>query len=127
MKKQNFKESEISKIVVALGPKFSVRLNKAGNITVCNPSLTDDFWTLYLTRFGKYLWRKHDGYYCFPLNMKNRKNITKIIYSYTDANGVVNTYENFAYDINKNCVFDTVDEALAYFVKYLAKYWKCKV
>ena len=37
MKKQNFTESEISKIVVALGPKFSVRLNRGGNITVCNP------------------------------------------------------------------------------------------
>ena len=127
MKKQNFTESEISKIVVALGPKFSVRLNKAGNITVCNPSLTKDFWTLYLTRFGKYLWRKHDGYYCFPLNMKNRKNVKKNVFSYKDSDGTVHTYEYFSYDINKNCSFDTVDEAIVYFVKYLAKYWKCKV
>ena len=129
MKKINFTEEEIAKIVKKLSPKLNTRVNKSGNITV--EEATSDgkvFWTLYFIDLNHYMWRKHtwNGYgtYCHPLNMIGRKRIGEI-HRETYGNHTFTWYDR-EWDIC-NCEFDSVENALKYFVNYLKKYRKITV
>ena len=121
MKKTNFTDLEILTIIKTLSPQLSVRVNKAGNITVYNPKEVRGFWTLYNVN-NRFLWRHHDGNgYCFPLNMIGRKRIGPINTEVWDYGYVYKWYEREAYNID-NSYFNSVNDALNYFVKYLKKY-----
>ena len=104
--KKNFTDSEIAFLKLMLGSKLNVSINRAGNIKVINPNepehrsywgcTSHKFWVLYHNNMG-YLWRRHDGCgYCYPLNIR-------------------------PFDI-KNSYFNSLNEALEYFVNYLKKY-----
>lgn len=115
MKKTFFTDYEIATLTKVLGNKLQISVNKAGNVKVVNNAELD-FWTLYKYADGTFLWRHHDGTgYCYPLNMKGRK-VKQHPYS-----------DNYRpYNI-KVSIFNTFDEALDYFIKYLEKYKYIKV
>lgn len=125
--KQNFKDNELAKVVTALGTKFNISVNRAGNIKVLDPNNCGKgdlkekiFWTFYHNEFG-YLWRRHIGCgYCYPLNMTGRKNHGRP-FEYIDNNGHNRKTYYRPYDI-RNSYFNSFDEALEYFVTYLKKY-----
>lgn len=142
MKKINFTDSEVLNIVKTLSPRLNVRINKAGNITVSDPSENISniyqvaasfmqnypyrqkeirgYWTLYKIDNSKFLWRHHDGNgYCYPLNMRGRKRIGEIHHETYD--GKTYSWYNRDWDMEK-CMFNSVENALDYFVKYLKKY-----
>ena len=124
--KNNFSNEQTLSVFSALGTKFFVRVNRAGNIDVVNPSRTNDeeHFVLYLTPNKRYMWRRwFDKYYCHPLNMVNRKRVGEIHYG--TWNGQKFSYYNRSWDI-KNCEFDTVDEAITYFKNYATKYHNVK-
>ena len=122
--KANFSNDAIGYIVFNLGPNYTVRLNKAGNITVKHKD-GKEYWTLYDQKNGKYLWRHFEpnGYYCYPLNMKNRNKLDVYTYDYGDGN--VSRY--LCYNFRKHAEFDTFVEAVEYFKNYLKKYRNGKV
>ena len=116
--KNNFTDSEIAKIFKTFSNKLNVRLNKAGNIDVINPNRTNKYehFVLYFTPNHRYLWRRWFGCsYCYPLNMRNRYRVGEI-HRYEWGNW----YQRH-FDL-KDCEFDTVDDAIDYFKKYLKKY-----
>ena len=144
MKKINFTDSELLNVIKVLSPRFNVRINKAGNITVSDPTEKVSnahqiasafmqnysyspkeirgYWTLYTYGNGKFLWRRHDGDgYCYPLNMSGRKfegEVTK----YRNAETGRIEYQGYKpYNIEMS-KFNTLDEALNYFINYLKKY-----
>jgi hypothetical protein len=120
MQKNNFSNEQLLEIFNVLANKLNVRVNRAGNIDVINPNRKNhwEHFVLYLTPNKRYLWRRwFDRSYCYPLNMKNRKEFEKITYDYL---GNERTY--YHYDFSKHAEFDTVTEALDYFKKYMKKY-----
>lgn len=120
----NFSNDAIGHIVSNLGPNYTVRVNKAGNITVKHKD-GKEYWTLYAQKNGRYLWRHFEpsGYYCYPLNMKNRNKLDEYLYDY--GNGTVSRY--LCYNFRRHAEFDTVNDAVKYFVGYLEKYRNGKV
>ena len=112
--KNNFTESQFAEVKNVFGTVFNVTLNKGGNIKVMLPNARE-FWVLYFTPNGRYMWRRHnlDTMYCCPLNMKNRK-ITNLLIHETGV------YEYYC--VARHAEFWTVDEAIEYFKKYLKKY-----
>ena len=121
-KKSNFSDLQIAKLVKTFGSLMQISINKAGNIKVVDQTesgktnwrgkMITGFWTLLKRNNNTYLWRHHDGWgYAYPLNMRGRKRVGKWHSSYTIDNST----------------FDTFDEALEYFVKYLAKYRQIEV
>ena len=119
MKKCNFTSSQISDITKRLSPKFYVRINKAGNITVKHDGC-DDFWVLYyVSKSNTYVWRKHKNGSCFPLHMTGRTRVGDI-HKETYA-GKTFTWYNREYNANY-INFYTFSDALNYFVMYLKKY-----
>lgn len=147
MKKSNFTDSELLNIIKTLSPRFNVRINKAGNITV---SYIDEkirnmyqlatefmgfmgkstyhckeirgYWTLYACNDGKFLWRRHDGTgNCYPLNMRGRKFEGKVTKHRNVETGRIEYWGYKPYNID-NSYFNTFEDALNYFVKYLKKY-----
>ena len=120
--KNNFTNEEIGIIFGTLSGKLNVRINKAGNIDVVNPKSTNKYehFVLYFTPNKKYLWRRwFDKGYCYPLNMRNRKRIGEI--HYDTWQGKKFAWYQREFDI-KNCEFETVSDAVDYFVKYMTKY-----
>ena len=128
--KKNFTDSEIAFLKLMLGSKLNVSINRAGNIKVINPNepehrsywgcTSHKFWVLYHNNMG-YLWRRHDGCgYCYPLNMIGRKKEGNP-FIYTDENGHTHKEYYRPFDI-KNSYFNSLNEALEYFVNYLKKY-----
>lgn len=111
--KQNFSYEEIGKLAVKLvnNLKVCVTVNRAGNINVVDPSTkSKEKWTLYKDG-NRYLWRRFNlvNGYCYPLNMRGRK----IIY---------NTYWcKLSWDMN-NAYFNTIDDAINYFIQYFHKH-----
>jgi len=130
--KKNFTDSEIAILKSTLGSKLNVSINRAGNIKVINPNEPENhsywgspargFWVLYHNNVG-YLWRRHDGHgYCYPLNMRGRKNdLSCKPFVWTDDNGHTHKEYYRPYNINKS-YFNSVNEALEYFVNYLKKH-----
>lgn len=119
--KCNFSDAELTVAFKVLGSKLRVRLNKAGNIDVVNPKRTNpnEHYVLYYTPNKRYLWRRHFGWgYCHPLNMRNRNVMDTVERSYLDGTSYKYDFWNMA----KHAEFDTVDEALYYFVVYMKKY-----
>ena len=123
-----FSTEQVSQLSEALGTKFNVRVNKAGNITVeylpefdrTIRVFDNQFWTLYRVQSGNYLWRRHIGYgYCYPLHMVNRPRIGPY-YEYESCGKTYRTYAR-GFDI-KNCEMNTFNEAVNYFINYLKKY-----
>lgn len=112
--KNKFTESQFAEVKNVFGTVFNVTLNKGGNIKVMLPNARD-FWVLYFTPNGRYMWRRHnlDTMYCYPLNMKNRKSTNLLIHN----SGV---YEYYC--AARHAEFWTVNEAIEYFKKYLKKY-----
>lgn len=79
------------------------------------------YWTLYNCDGGKFLWRRHDGTgYCYPLNMRGRKRIGPINKEVYNGR-VFKWYRRESFNID-NSYFNTFEDALNYFVKYLKKY-----
>lgn len=115
--KNNFTDSEIAKFFKTFSNKLNVRINKAGNIDVINPNRTNDFehFVLYFTPNHRYLWRRFGRGYCCPLNMRNRYRVGEIHRSEWGS-----WYQRH-FDL-KDCEFDTVNDAIEYFKKYLKKY-----
>ena len=116
--KNNFTDTEIAKIVNVFSNKLNIRINRAGNIDFINPNSTNKYehFVLYFTPNGRYLWRRWcSKYYCYPLNMRNRYRIGEIHRSEWG-----NWYQRHFNIID--CEFDTVDEAIEYFKKYINKY-----
>ena len=122
--KSNFSNGSIGYIVSNLEPNYVARVNKAGNITVKHKD-GKEYWTLYYQKNGKYLWRhfEPDGYYCYPLNMRNRKKFEIRTYDYGDGH----VYEYEYYDFKKHAELDTVKDAMKYFTAYIRKYRNGKV
>ena len=142
MNKINFTDSELLNIIKTLSPRLNVRINKAGNITVSDPTENVSnihqvaaafmqnypyrpkeirgYWTLYKTDNSKFLWRHHDGNgYCYPLNMRGRKRIGKIYHETYDGKTFSWCHRSWNME---NCMLNSVEDALDYFVKYLKKY-----
>ena len=120
MQKKNFSNEQLLEIFNALSSKLYVRINRAGNIDVVNPNRKNsmEHFVLYFTSNKRYLWRRWFDYsHCYPLNMKNRKELEKITYNYL---GNEHTY--YRYDFSKHAEFNTVTEALDYFKNYMKKY-----
>lgn len=115
--KKNFTDSQFAEVKNVFGSMFNVSINRGGNIKIMLPN-AHDFWVLYFTRNKRYLWRRHNpngSYtsYCYPLNMNSRDDLD-IWPGYTDSY----RYYNFS----RHAEFATVNEAIAYFKKYLKKY-----
>ena len=133
MKKNNFSNEELNMLVAAVSPKLSVRVNRAGNLTVENPKgygttpwvypVTAYYWTLYKTSNG-YVWRclNSSSGYCYPLNMVKRNEGREVHCSYTSPNGETlnTTYTTWCYE--DHSTFKTMEEAVNYFVMYVTKY-----
>ena len=120
--KNNFSNEQTLLIFTTLSSKLNVRINKAGNIDVVNPNRTNkwEHFVLYFSPNKRYIWRRwFDKYYAYPLNMRNRKRIGEI--HYDTYHGKKFTWYQREFNI-KNCEFDTVEDALDYFVKYMKKY-----
>lgn len=120
MQKNNFSNEQSLEIFNALSSKLFVRVNRAGNIDVVNPNRKNhlEHFVLYFTQNKRYLWRRwFDRNYCYPLNMKNRKDFDHVTY---DICGQTYTYDR--YNFAKHAEFDTVTEALDYFKGYMKKY-----
>lgn len=128
--KQHFTDQEFNSINKVFGNLFNVRFNKVGNITLewkipytyssynryTGKSTKTKFFTFYRPDWneGKIIIRVvtkdnfgHYNYY--PLNMKNRKRIRTKYGSW------------FSFNIN-NCYFNTMNEAIDYFDKYINRY-----
>lgn len=122
MQTKNFSNEQVLNILNALGSKLCVRINRAGNIDVVNPNRTNEWehFVLYFTPNKRYLWRRwFDKCYAYPLNMKGRKRIGEI---HREKWGDKEfTWYSREWDIT-NCEFDTVDDALNYYKKYMKKY-----
>ena len=122
MQTKNFSKEQVLNILNALGSKLCVRINRAGNIDVVNPNRTNEWehFVLYFTPNKRYLWRRwFDKCYAYPLNMKGRKRIGEI---HREKWGDKEfTWYSREWDIT-NCEFDTVDDALNYYKKYMKKY-----
>jgi len=122
MQTKNFSNEQVLNILNALGSKLCVRINRAGNIDVVNPNRTNEWehFVLYFTPNKRYLWRRwFDKCYAYPLNMKGRKRIGEI---HREKWGDKEfTWYSREWDIT-NCEFDTVDDALNYYKKYMEKY-----
>ena len=120
--KNNFSNDQKILIFNTLGSKLFVRVNRAGNIDVVNPNRKNEWehFVLYFSPNKRYLWRRwFDKYYAYPLNMKGRKRIGEI---HREKWGDKEfTWYQREFDI-KNCEFDTVEDALDYFVNYMEKY-----
>ena len=120
--KNNFSNDQKNLIFNTLGSKLFVRVNRAGNIDVVNPNRKNEWehFVLYFSPNKRYLWRRwFDKYYAYPLNMKGRKRIGEI------HRGKWGDKEFTWYDREwniANCEFDTVEDALDYFVNYMKKY-----
>lgn len=116
--KSNFTNEEIGKVVLNLNfcLNLNVRVNKAGNITVTNPlTYKNEKWTLYNTPDGL-LWRRHNLItgYCYPLHMVNRNQL-----EYNKE------YPKYSYwDMHKHCTFNSIDDAIIYFIKYFQRHEK---
>lgn len=125
MMKINFTDSELKVVLQAIKNKLTMYVNRAGNITVMIPGDKTQKWTLYKTPSG-YLWRHIEVFsgYTYPLNMKNRKNGV-IKHEYTGWDGKLHEY--YSYNIDKNCTFITVVEAVNYFKRYMTKYRNIKL
>lgn len=132
MNKTLFTESEIANIISTLGNQFDVSVNKAGNIKVfnieehenhsCWGKVAYGFWVLYKFENGTFLWRRHDGTgYCYPLNMKGRKFEGKVTKVRNRKTGKMEYWGYKPYTTSMS-VFNTFEEAMNYFVKYLNKY-----
>jgi hypothetical protein len=122
MQTKNFSNEQVLNILNALGSKLCVRINRAGNIDVVNPNRTNEWehFVLYFTPNKRYLWRRwFNKCYAYPLNMKGRKRIGEI---HREKWGDKEfTWYSREWDIT-NCEFDTVDDALNYYKKYMEKY-----
>ena len=120
--KNNFTNEQLISIFNTLSNKLYVRINRAGNIDVIKPNRTNKYehFVLYFTPNQRYLWRRwFSKYYAYPLNMKGRKRIGEIHHEVYEGHKY--TWYNREWNII-NCEFDTVDEALDYFVNYMKKY-----
>ena len=123
-----FTESEFQTVKNVLIHDFTVTYNKCGNIKVrferepnsyhgYDGRLTSPFWVLYKYEDGKFLWRRHDGLgYSYPLNMVGRKTL-----NYTERPHNHTFFDYRPYTISMS-YFDSFEEAMNYFVKYLKKY-----
>jgi len=131
MTKTFFTANEAMTLVKVLYSKFSVSLNKAGNIKVTYlreisrshfGKITYGFWVLHKYADGKFLWRRHNSKgYCYPLNMSGRKFEGKVIKHRNAETGHIEYWGYKPYNV-KMSTFDTFDEAIEYFVNYLKKY-----
>ena len=131
MIKTFFTANEAMTLVKVLCSKFSVSLNKAGNIKVTYlrevqrrhfGEMIYGFWVLYKYADGKFLWRRHNGTgYSYPLNMSGRKFEGKVIKHHNTETGRIEYWGYKSYNV-KMSTFATFDEAVEYFVKYLKKY-----
>ena len=120
MQKNNFSNEQLLEIFNALSSKLFVRVNRAGNIDVVNPNRKNhwEHFVLYFTPNNRYLWRRwFDRSYCYPINMKNRKDL-----DHAKFEGSYSTYEYNYYNFAKHAEFNTVTEALDYFKAYMKKY-----
>ena len=126
--KQNFTDEEIHLVLKSLGSDLLIRLNKSGNIEVVIPSTRErEHFVLYLTPNKRYLWRRHNKLGdCYPLNMRNRKQLSELIHEYTSLGKTFKQVYKY-YDFSKHAEFDTVKDALAYFIPYLKKYRNIEV
>jgi len=131
MNKTLFTNDEIATLTKVLGNKLQVSINKAGNVKVVNNAEPKTkrycfsghgFWTLYKHADGTFLWRRHDGTgYCYPLNMKGRKFKGTVSRVRNEHTGKIEYWGYKPYSIDMS-VFNTFEEAMNYFVKYLKKY-----
>lgn len=118
MNKTLFTESEFQTVKNTLINNFVVTYNKCGNIRVEFARIpTSAFWVLYKYEDGKFLWRHHDGWgYSYPLNMIGRKTLN---YTERPHNHTFFAYRPYTISMS---YFDSFEDAMTYFVKYLKKY-----
>lgn len=111
-KKSNFSERALQKINEMFGCEYKIRVNKAGNIDFVDrfSNVPGEHYILQKVKGDKYLWRRRVFTRAYPLNMRNRNNLTK----HPDGYLHWNVYEN--------ATFDTENEAIEYFKNYSNKY-----
>ena len=120
--KSNFSNEDLFAIYNAFASKFLIRVNKAGNIDLVDPNRTNPYehFVLYARDNGRCLWRRWmDRNYCYPLNMRNRKDLDAYTATRYD-NGEEYTW--YAYNFARHAEFNSVTEAIEYFKNYIKKY-----